>query len=289
MAVRLKARSATPGAVRLAAGVMDALLAAADVRSGTDRGDGTLGTFSGSPVDVPTLAIADSGDGTGAVATVAGSTTGTTNTIYVATWPGSTFTSAGSRTANGTVSLSLATGIYWGYCRSSLSGLVVNSLLSRFVVTDATSAVLSRVLSAVRDVVVGLALTGVASTSIAIRKQGWLWGITEPGVVIAPRPEAIQGGAAGSPDVEYAIDVVYARTGNRDQSTGLAATIDAREAIRRAFTPTATNRPIIDTVPDAYSVRVTPGPVLDSGAFAAMLDVSALTVRVICREAGGIG
>jgi len=45
MSVRLKARSATPGAVRFAAGVMDALLLAANVQKDIDRGDGTLGTY----------------------------------------------------------------------------------------------------------------------------------------------------------------------------------------------------------------------------------------------------
>jgi len=49
MAVRFVDR--TTATVRLAAGTMDVLLAASDVRSGVDRGDGTLGTAAISGVD----------------------------------------------------------------------------------------------------------------------------------------------------------------------------------------------------------------------------------------------
>jgi hypothetical protein len=44
---RFATRSTTPGEYRLAAGTMDLLVAAADVREDVDRGDGTLGTMAG--------------------------------------------------------------------------------------------------------------------------------------------------------------------------------------------------------------------------------------------------
>jgi hypothetical protein len=73
-----------------------------------------------SPPATPTLAIA------GATATVSGSTSGSTNTIDVAPLGlgSSAWTSAGSRTSDGTVDLSaLSPGAYDAVCQSVLAGL----------------------------------------------------------------------------------------------------------------------------------------------------------------------
>ena len=68
------------------------------------------------------LAIADNGDGTGGVATVTGSV-GALTTVYYATFSGSmgslTWTSAGSRTGDGTLALSLPVGYYLWHAQTA--------------------------------------------------------------------------------------------------------------------------------------------------------------------------
>lgn len=83
----------------------------------------------------PALSVVDNADGTGAVASIAGSASGTTNTIWVA-GDGLGFAIAGNRTGNGTVALSLPVGVYWGYVASTNGTELERSDLVRFAVTD---------------------------------------------------------------------------------------------------------------------------------------------------------
>lgn len=103
-------------------------------------GSASGGGGGGGSVNAPTLAVADNGDGTGGVATISGATSGTTNTVYVANWNHSggslSFSSAGSRSNNGTVTLAIATGRYVGYV-GSVSGSAFNvSNFVQFAITD---------------------------------------------------------------------------------------------------------------------------------------------------------
>lgn len=97
-----------------------------------------------------TLSVTDNADGTGAVATITGSSGGA-NVVYVQNVDGElgslTWTAAGNRTGDGTVSLAPAKGYYWAYCLTggtALSGLVY------FQVTDGLDSVLSRCAAAVK-------------------------------------------------------------------------------------------------------------------------------------------
>lgn len=74
-------------------------------------------------IATPTLAVSDNGNGTGAMATIYGSSSGATNYVYVANWNGSglSFAVGGSRTGNGTVSLPLSNGEHLAYCVSILT------------------------------------------------------------------------------------------------------------------------------------------------------------------------
>jgi|GEM_PF-3866914 len=91
-----------------------------------------FGPTSGTPTTPPaspTLALVDKADGSGAVATISGSTPGATNTVYTASWGGVgtlTWTARGSRAGNGTVDLSLPPGIYLAYVVSVLDGQAVS-------------------------------------------------------------------------------------------------------------------------------------------------------------------
>ena len=74
---------------------------------------------------VPTLLLTDRIDGTGATATIANSEVLADNSVYVLQWRKTslmgTWALAGGRVGDGTISLSLDKGIYFGHVRSELS------------------------------------------------------------------------------------------------------------------------------------------------------------------------
>lgn len=95
-----------------------------------------------------TLTIADLANNTGATATIAG-TSGGASTVYAQAVNGllgsGSWTAAGTRTGDGTLSLALAKGYYWAYCLTAPATL---SGLAYFVVTDGAAAVESRLFAA---------------------------------------------------------------------------------------------------------------------------------------------
>lgn len=119
-------------------------------------GSASSGGGGGGAINAPTLAVADNGDGTGGVATISGASSGTTNTVYVSQWSHSagalSFTSAGSRSNNGTVNLSLTIGKYVGYV-GSVDGDAFNiSNFVQFAITDADALpVIERIVAEIKD------------------------------------------------------------------------------------------------------------------------------------------
>ncbi len=84
----------------------------------------------------PTISVVDNGDGTGAVATIAGSESGAANSVYVAPATGPpAFELEGSRTDDGAVALDLANGSYWIYVQSVGASGTVSSTLVFFTVS----------------------------------------------------------------------------------------------------------------------------------------------------------
>lgn len=96
----------------------------------------------GTPPAAPTLAIADNGDGTGGVATITGSTAGSTNTVFgrrldgarIAAW-----TDLGNRVGDGTVALALTPGDYLFYVLSQTGAGTAASNLVHAQLTDAAA------------------------------------------------------------------------------------------------------------------------------------------------------
>jgi hypothetical protein len=88
-------------------------------------------------IAVPTLSVSDKKDGTGATATIAGATAGSTNTVRTAKLNELTFTDQGSRSGDGTVALSLTdTGQYLALVVTALGDIVDVSELVAFYVTS---------------------------------------------------------------------------------------------------------------------------------------------------------
>lgn len=85
---------------------------------------GTPGAGNASPPATPTLSVRDNADGTGATATITGSTAGSSNavdTVRIGTGGALVWTSH-SRTGDGTLALPLANGQYLAIVSSSLAG-----------------------------------------------------------------------------------------------------------------------------------------------------------------------
>jgi hypothetical protein len=113
----------------------------ADIQWGANGTEFT-GTLvpAGDPPPLPTLTVADNGDASGATATVSGSDPASDNEIRVAAGAGGAWSTAGSRTGDGEVPLSLAPGMWWVSVRSSTPGGVSSPAPEAVVVTDGTVA-----------------------------------------------------------------------------------------------------------------------------------------------------
>src|SRR6185369_3797179 len=116
------------------------------------------------------LTITDNANGTGGLATIAGSDLGQTVTIY-----GSRLDSAslswsvvGSRTGDGTVSLALALGYWWFYAAGIVASLPVATAPQKAAFTMATRSVLDRLLDAVVARVQTLTLPAIAPYTVAL-------------------------------------------------------------------------------------------------------------------------
>lgn len=143
------------------------------------RGFGPV-TSGGTPPAAPTLTVADNGDGTGAVATVAGDA-GVTNRVYISPQIGTpgqlAFTLTGSRAGDGTIALALSDGAYFAQCVSYSGSL--NSPPSKpygFRVTGGAVAAASalalskqKLITAISNSATFQAAVGVASAADALK------------------------------------------------------------------------------------------------------------------------
>lgn len=85
----------------------------------------TIGGGGATPPNAPVMTLADRGDGTGADATISGSTVGATNSVYYANLTAGVITwqLAGTRSGNGLVGIELVPGSYLFEARSSKDGM----------------------------------------------------------------------------------------------------------------------------------------------------------------------
>jgi len=123
----------------------------------------------------PTLSIANNQDGTATV-TVAGSDSGSTNTVYAAridtTWDSDSlpsWVSKGSRSEDGTVDITLSGAVWFVYVASELSGATASTPPYAAFVTDSSQeAVLDQILEGVKAKVLALSLTGVDASDVVV-------------------------------------------------------------------------------------------------------------------------
>lgn len=250
------------------------------------------------PLATPTLTVEDDEDLTGVTAVVASGDSGATNTLYYQNVSGElgsgTWTSAGSRVGNGTISVSLAVrGFYWWYVKSVL---LTESVISNLVyepVTDGEDDVITRCIAAVVSRVQLLDLEDIGSTgvhAIPIADDPAMRPTlpTNPCCVVCeePTPRQYAAGTNVRDDVGYAIQVLFM------DSTGLGPNAPVgkyrmwRQKAERAF-----RFQRLPGVTESYlACGIEPLKTL-SPERPAMYDqmVSGFTVRVNTREVRGLG
>ena len=242
--------------------------------------DGSNAGGGASAVAAPTLTIVDNADGTGAVATVAGATVGTTNTVYVSNWPLTTFTSGGSRTSDGEVALTLSNGPHLAYISSALSGVTNVSNMVHFRTTDTDEAVWKECLDATRDMIIGLSISGLDSDSVVVRKLPWNREPLSEGVFIHPVTERYGKGTNVRDDIGYGVQVTMIKASNQNLTSNLNTVLTWRRTISSAL------RRGVSTfgVAEVYNLTIEPAAVYLPEAFLKNYDVGAVLVRCHSRE-----
>lgn len=238
--------------------------------------------------DTPTLAVSDNANGT-ATATVSASTTGSTNVVYTRAITSSTWVSGGTRTGNGTVTLTLDRGVYDAYVKSTTSGGVATSTPVRFRVTSGVEAVWEQVLVGVHEKIVDLAISGISSSKIVIRKvptttDASLTSPKFPAIIVAPyRSETITPATNLREDIRYPVLVAIVAEDAVNQTSNRETYLKWREDIRRTLHYSQIT--ITGTGAGAcYDLRVSPMPVLSSDQWHKGAWVSTLVVEAYCRE-----
>lgn len=253
---------------------------------------------SATPPTAPTLAVADNADGTGGVATVSGGDASATHTLYSQAVDGelgtAAWTSRGSRTGNGTITItvssSLPVGYYWWRVVAATAGGESLSNLVYQPLTSGTTAVLYRCLTGARSRIQGLALSGVANASVVIREvpnARYLQAgdVALPAVVIAPVLGEQMNPAAGTnvrDDVGYPVGVFLVAASNQNLDP-VALNYKWREQIARAF-----RNQKLPGVTEVWGCAVEPSAITDPGAWEKNHFVSAMVLRFASREVRGI-
>jgi hypothetical protein len=178
----------------------------------------------------PTLSLADNGDGTGATATITGNTWGT-NTVYVAPSPYAAFTSYGTRSGDGTLTISVPVGKYIAYTSgpSGVSPPVVSQATGG---TSAGQGPHAQITAAVVQVVtdMGLEIDG-ATVPVELRDEFNLdeGAPTQPVLIVAPCDGDQQERLFGSTwRVTRGVLVAYVAPGRLDFAGVLAGELGER-------------------------------------------------------------
>lgn len=248
------------------------------------------------PLNVPTLTLADNGNGTGAVATIAGATPGTTNAVYAAAWNGgfvpAAFASFGSRVGDGTVALALSNGYHWCYVLSTLAGESAISLVKGIRATSGLAAIFDQCMDAIVAKIQALSLP-FPWAAAAVKKykvpfnRNMLGDGVDAGIFVAPANERINPVLNCADDFGEGIGITVARKGNQDLTAHLSAELLCRQQLANALLPSHGEQ-ALPGVPDIYDVQIEPGPVIDPGAFLAQYDIGSLTVRCLNRRTRGL-
>lgn len=253
---------------------------------GLGQGFGPITSGGGGSAPVgATLAIADNADGTGAVATIAGTDAGAANSVDVYAFSGSLAdlgdVQSFTRTGNGTRALALATGSYFAVLKSD-DFLAADPVFFR--VTDAEQCLWDEIIDAVVLLIQGLPLSGLTADMIRRGKiPAKFADIGTAGVLVCPVKETI--GTAGNrkDNLGYGVMVSCFKASNGDNYTNLGTELKWRDQIETAFKIKPAYNPL-STVAEVYNIAIEPGSVVLPEAFFANYDVGSIVLRVFAKQ-----
>ena len=230
-----------------------------------------------------TLAVVDKADGTGATATVAG-TGGAGATVFVAQVTGAlgspTWATGGTRTGDGTVNLSVATGLWFAY--ALVGGSITN--LVYFQASSGLSAVATRVRAAVRDTLKLLPYPPFANVYEQILPDEA--NVVFPCVILTvdgmQETESIV--VNNRDDIGRPVKVMIADRADWRESANLPLYEKWREAAERCF-----RQQQLPGVIESVKCLIEPYVIIDPNARHYQHMVTGFVVRAVCREVRGVG
>jgi hypothetical protein len=229
------------------------------------------------PPAAPGLSVVDGGDGS-AVATITGGTPTATHTVYAASVsdPSAEPVEVGSRTGNGTVSFSLASGVYYAYAIASLHSQSAASAAAIFRVTDGEKSLHWQICKAVQDELLLLALPGIPADKVLLRKHllRCVSQIGAAGAIVGPIPETLRPIDNGRDEVGYGVLILIAKA--TDQSLGPDEEFDSELGWRETVQNALSEGGLATSIPEVKRVQVTPGSLNLPGAFASNYDAHVL-------------
>lgn len=207
---------------------------------------------------VPTVAITDKTDGTGATATLADGHADAANSIQVVPAKSTTWTEAATRIGNGSADLALDPGMYWAYVRSTVTESSVSAPVL-FVTTDA--GVQSEVIALAEAVKDELNSEAWSLDFVATREYVQLLrleDLTDTTVIVTPKSRTMPPDARSRDANTYRIDVgIFRHVQTKAEVDALVALADDiyRHFRRRRLTGAACTEVSMEPIFDPVHMR----------------------------------
>lgn len=241
------------------------------------------------------LSLSDNGDGSGAVATVAGSA-GAAVSVYARlvadTWTGA-WALAATRAGDGALDLSLPTGIWFVYAATPAAV----SLVAAVAVTDGADAIETRCRQAISD---RIKLLNLPALGTGVGRLAALAGrvyqqvvptdatnISYPCVILSPADlsESTSVSTSSFDVIQYPVRVLIVELQGVENHLKIGPAEKWRELVANSFR----NQPLAG-VPECSRVEVQYGAVVDQNTLANNAKLlSALTLRCACKTGRGLG
>lgn len=240
-------------------------------------------------ISTPTIVWTDAADGTGGAVVVSGSYSVATNTIYYQTFTGtigtSTWTNGGSRTGDGSVTMTLAAGHYLIYCRSAYGDESADSTPHYIQVTSGTESVEYQCLLAVQARIAALTLSGIDAADVIVRQVPTERNVTLPAIVVAPQRSihATREGSNLRDDVTYGVYVAIFAADNQALTANTATYTKWIQQIAKAFRGQR-----LSAVSESIICTVEPVATVPWGDWLNNIFAGGMLVKCVCRETRGL-
>lgn len=240
-----------------------------------------------------TLTYADFGNGTGGTVTVAGAATGATVALRTSRFAGTvadtSFVASGSRVGNGTIALQMEVGGFVAIATATAGSSVDVSQPYFFRSSNGSLALHERILDAIRELVISMALPGLPtlpSLHVKAKIGAKLEQIIEqnPSCVYYLVDRETYRPIDNSYDsVTYPVRVVFNRRDEQTLYSGLSDLLKARMLLHSRL-----GKCPLAGVGEVHTVRINPGVVIDPSKWLLNYDASVLTFEAVAEQPAGL-